>query len=54
MKRLLKLFTKNPNAKIKPMMMKIQGMSMKKSLGYLGKGEMSLVTEDRRGRKRLL
>ena len=23
-------FTKNPNAKIKPMMMKIQGMSMKK------------------------
>ena len=37
-------FTKNPNAKIKPMMMKIQGMTMKKSLGYLGKGEMSLVT----------
>ena len=25
-------FTKNPNAKIKPMMMKIQGISMKKSL----------------------
>tara|TARA_X000000368_G_C22978884_1_gene688954 strand:+ start:291 stop:1250 length:960 start_codon:yes stop_codon:yes gene_type:complete len=37
-------FTKNPNAKIKPMMMKMQGITMKKSLGYLGKGEMSLVT----------
>ena len=36
-------FTKNPNAKIKPMMMKMQGITTKKSLGYLGKGEMSLV-----------
>ena len=41
--KIAKDFTGNPNTKIKPMMIQIKGMSMKKSLGYLGKGEMSKV-----------
>ena len=41
--KIAKDFTGNQNTKIKPMMIQIKGMSMKKSLGYLGKGEMSKV-----------
>ena len=37
-------FTKNTNVKIKPSMLKMKGLSFKESIGYLGKGEMSLVT----------
>ena len=35
--------TKNPNAKIKPSMLKMKGLSFKESIGYFGKGEMASV-----------
>ena len=36
-------FTKNTNVKIKPSMLKMKGLSLKESIGYLGKGEMAVV-----------